>query len=390
MFPPRWHGTAFNVSYTSEPSQKTPIKYHVITSLQSFDLITDDWRTSKATYHPSDIEKIEDRKGIIYVTLNVKDGNQERTLIMDPHPGKPDNLRQALTPVCSTPKPATRFLALANVLPTFKLLEKNLTMAINKYIMNQTEKLVEVFRNMNQYSTSQKSKERESTSGALVDAFTCLFRFRYNNEDAKNSETNVASLGIDVLRSFLAVWCHAISKAASEKSTDKKSKIFFSRLVVNCANTVFSIANYLKIPYDDLAQSVRDFETSGNSDGVCRAASDLANVAEDYVHQSIQTILPLDVRDMRVMMNATLMILSGVIVGIYQQDVEDLAEKLVNYTKAVMMRDKVRDATQELDKGIEKYRQEFLCFLDGARYDEKFQFVYCVWNLHNPKSQLRL
>ena len=79
-------------------------------------------------------------------------------------------------------------------------------------------------------------------------------------------------------------------------------------------------------------------------------------------------------------MNIIVVGLSGIIVGVYQSDLDDLAEKTVNFTRELFVnKGNIQKLKQELEKSSKSYLTEMLRYLDGQRYESDFQFVYCTW-----------
>jgi hypothetical protein len=67
------------------------------------------------------------------------------------------------------------------------------------------------------------------------------------------------------------------------------------------------------------------------------------------------------------------------VVGMYASDCDALAAKAVNYIAAVAVKDRTEDARKDLIQAQTAFLKATVCLLDGRRYEEPFQWIYCVW-----------
>jgi hypothetical protein len=373
MFPPRYHGTAFTVLYSNEPFLKTPIKAHLITSLDSFELISADWRTSIQKFQPGDIDRVENKK--TSVLLAMKPGSKVTTVTLTTKPAPSDGLAAALTVVLAIPRPEVRFLALGQILPSFNFADKSQSTELQKSITEATTNLVLLF------STSKGSP---ATNGPFVDVFTCLYRIRYTNAKVPGPEPSVPDTVLAIKRHVVALWCAAIGRCAQPVETPV-AKVFFARLALNAAQTVAKAGESLGIDCDELLQATGSFAEQGAAEGVEAAAKKIGVEVEAAIDAEIEAIGAPDPGHVRFLLNLATMLLAGVIVGVYHPDVYDLAEKVVAFTKATVAKAGIEQAKRDLAQSQALYLRNMLGFLDGVRFEEPFQYVFCIWNLAVPE-----
>jgi hypothetical protein len=369
MFTPRYHGTVFNVFYSTDAAAKTAVKCHVITSFDQMELISADWKSSFQKWAPTDIDKVQANKTVVIVTL--KSGEHPQ-IFLNTKPEPCDSLMAALATVTSAPKPDVRFFALSVVLPSFRFADKNQTMTLHKVIQDHSIQLVQAF---------QITKEIVNTvSPPFADIFSCLLRFRFRNEAAQQIDRSVREMSQDVKRHLLIAWCYSIVHCA-ESPNLATAKIYFSRLALHCSRTVQKAATSLGIDVTELMQLVENFSDQNGApyDGLESAALQVAKKAQEQMDAEILKVPVCDLANLPLMHNLTVIALAACVVGMYQADLEQLAIKTVDDVKAVIARSQVDEARRNLHKYLASFLRDMLCFLDGLRYDEPFQFVFCVW-----------
>jgi hypothetical protein len=128
-------------------------------------------------------------------------------------------------------------------------------------------------------------------------------------------------------------------------------------------------------------QLVENFadQNGANYDGLESAALAVAKRAQEQMDGEIAKVPVCDLTNLPLMLNLTMVALSAAVVGMYPSDMEVLAAKTVDYAKAVIGRSQIEEARRNLMKYLATFLRDMLCFLDGLRYDEPFQFIFCIW-----------
>jgi hypothetical protein len=367
MFTPRYHGTVFNVSYSSEPTQKAAIPGHVITSLTSCDILAGDWKSSILKFQPAEVERVEAKD--IGVTVHFKAGYKVANATLVTKPVPPKKLMVALNRLTSVPKSENRFLAVLKILPTLAKTDKEQQMVLHKSIMEQAKQLIQLFHTW---------KDGLPVIGTMVDVYSCTFRLRFSNDAATPLDRNAKEVGLDIRRCLVSYWCRAIVRCL-QPADDPLGERFFGKLAVNAANTVARIGATLGLACDDLVKVVTLFESDGIREGVEAAAVKLATEVEGVLKSSTARIPALDADDWRLVLNLCVITLSGIAVNMYQADLAILAGKIVEYTQLSVEKKKTLDNRKELLIAQGNFLRDLLCLLDGERYNEPFQYIYCLW-----------
>jgi hypothetical protein len=374
MFPPRFHGTIFNVLYQSEPVQKTPIKAHVITSLESCEVISSDWKSLHAKFQPSDIERVENKKNIAVITM--KPGGKIATIYLTTKPDPCDNLVTALTQVLALHTPEIRFLALTDIIPTFQFSDKSQGIALHKAIMDQTTQLLQIF---------STPKSASSVNGSYVDVYSSLYRLRYSNRDAIPVETKARDVGSDIRRTMIVLWCNSLSKCL-QPAENQAAKTFYTRVAVNAATTISKLGSSIGIKADDLVKAANLFSAQGDGSRIEPTALQVSMLAQTELNDSVGAVPAMDLLNMQFLLNVAVVALSGIVIGMYQTDIENLATRVVDFAKRVVDKRRVEDAKRDLMTVQTKFLRDMLCLLDGKRYDEPFQHIFCLWSLRELDS----
>ena len=154
--------------------------------------------------------------------------------------------------------------------------------------------------------------------------------------------------------------------------------------------TISIAANRVGVNWDELLEATRHFAECGDISGIQPAAEKLGQAAKDNVTNRFIEIQPFDKTNLMSMLNVALVALSGLVVGLYEQDLEQLATRAVDFTKAAVSNAIMDEPKQKLNEQRSSYLTELLRFLDGERYEPSFQYVYCVWNLKSDEDIMGL
>ena len=374
MFEPRYWGTTFDVRATCDPGDK-PSVCHVVTSNDAFELISQDWKQSEHRFRAGEVVSAETNKNAVVVTM--MEGCPTKSVTLEPLvPIKRDRLQQALSTIMKEKQPAIQYLALESVLPNFRL-DKAQTMSLHKAIMDQAGKLLQSFQ-------WGKYKYSQATTGPFVDLFSCLYRFRYTNDAARDTQGNVQALDLLIRRHLIVVWCNSLCKVWQPNPKTPMSangKVFWARLATNLMNTITKVAATMSLPCDELYQAVTEFTNSGNGEGVAPAAKRLAESVKQEIDNGLRQQTPFDLTNMKMFLNITLIVMSGTIAGLYLPELEALDKEVILYTKVAVNGSDAGQARKKLDGARQRFLSELLMLLDGQRYEEPFQYVFCIWDL---------
>jgi hypothetical protein len=359
--PSRWYGTTFNVLYSNEPTQKVPIKAHLITSRDGFELISSDWKTSIQKFSPSDVDRIEPKKTIAVLTM--KPGQKMTSISLNTKPDPCDSIVAALTPVpaLSASKVDLRYLAPRLVLPHFKAPDR--IGPLHSAIVDQTTQLLQLFGAV--------------ANAAFSDVFACLLRMRQPNDQIAQADRAVASTVCDLKRWLIVTWCSAIVRCLQPAESPTQEH-FFIKLAHFCAETVAKACRGVQISSDDLSQAVGHFP-----DGVDAAVQRITREAQEALDREAARVLPFDKSGLKVVYNVALEALAGAVVGMYPSDCDALAAKAVDFTAAVATKDRMEDTRKDLSQVQTAFLKATLCLLDGRRYEEPFQWIYCLWGFRS-------
>lgn len=361
MFPRRFHGTTFNVLYSNEPSQKTPIKAHVITSLDAFEIISADWKTSIGKFQRGDIDRLESRK--TSVVMGMKPGCKVTSIVLTTKPDPSDNLNAALTQTLASSKPEIPFLALAHILPTFRFPERADDFTLHKSIMEAATQILQSFG------------VSRGVNGPFVDAFTCVYRMRFRNAAAQSHAECVRDTTNLIRRHFSAVWARAAARA-TQPAESPAGRLYFARLAHHISQMIARISG---LPCDDLVQAAAKYADTGRSDGVSEAAARVeAAIGE------LEMEAPCDRGHVVLALNFALLTLAGVVVAMYPADIDRVSQKIVDFTAAACEGTVGEDKKAALVQVQVAYLRDMLGLLDGRRYDDVFQWPFALWVLQAP------
>jgi hypothetical protein len=371
MFPARYHGTTFDVTYLSDPAQKVPTRAHLITSRDSFELISLDWKTPILTCPAAELASVESKKNSAILTFKPNSKLTQFSLSTKPEPLEP--LVAALTQIFALPRTEPRFLALRTILPSFKFAEEAQTKAAQKGIREQTAQFMQAFCS---------SAGSIAVNGAFVDVFSCVFRMRYRNESVQPVDASVKALGQDVRRHLISLWCSGILKCL--KPTDSaNAKLFYSRLATNAVQTVGKAASRVGISCDDLVKAMVAFAEPSGKEAIEAAAKRIAKEANEASERELARKAPFDLGQLPLLLNLAVIVLAGIAGGMYAVDVDALAEKVVDFTQAVLAGGRAEEKKRALLQEQNIFLRDFVSRLDGQRYDEPFQFIFCIWGLRS-------
>lgn len=368
MFPQNYHGTIFNVSYNiPENGNKDFINCHLITSLKSFDLIKSDWKSVIMTVDIDSIANITTKGNL--VIMDMINNYKFPQIIIDGSTSK--KLPDALKKVLSIPKQEIRFLALSLVLPTFNFPDRSGSITLHKNLMELSKEILNIFKPSEIYTTF-----KTSVSGSFVDLLSCGFRIRYSNTDSGINKVSCFSL--DVEKRILYLWTKTLIKIMESKINYKD--LFYARITENIIDTILMISNRLSINSEDLSMARNKFTECGEFKSVLSSSKKIIKNINELDEKTLQSDPPFSMDYLELIMNIIVVGLSGIIVGVYQSDLDDLAEKTVNFTRELFVnKGNIQKLKQELEKSSKSYLTEMLRYLDGQRYESDFQFVYCTW-----------
>jgi hypothetical protein len=368
MFAPRWFGTTFNVQYASDHTMRKPVKGHLITNSETIDIIAPDWQSVAEQISVLDIDRV-DGKGTT-VTVFMKLGYRYPVLTLNCAPEPCAHLQEAVTPLPSIPRAEPYQLLSGAVIRSFK---SHAPGQLPKAVLAEVKQLFQLLRGS------------VAEHGPLIDAFVCAYRMRFTNDGAAQVEQSVQTMSSDLRRSLLVHWCASLVRAL-QPTQDPISSHFQNAMALCLGATIEKVAKSLSSYCEDLNRALQPDTFTAHPEMVQNAARRLGQEAQDGMDKEARSVPPNDTGAAKLLLTPLLIMLSGAIAGMYNQDLEDFARAIVAYTVAVLERGTVETVRAEL---LEKQNQlllDLLRFLDGFRYREKFQWIYCVWGLRTATA----
>ncbi|OHT16380.1 hypothetical protein TRFO_13231 [Tritrichomonas foetus] len=378
MFSPKYHGTTFDVIYgTTEAQLRDNNRYHLVTSLDRFDLISDDWKEKTMTFYPSDIDGNSFKKSKTWLSVYTKSNG---TIYLDARPNPSDKLCEALTPILNIPNPEIRFLALPCILPSFNFSDQRGTMMLHKCIMEQSSQILTSFH------AQLENVNTRNISGAFVDLYSCAYRMRYNDNSAHDSANTTQKFSLDIKRYMIKIWCEAVLRAGQSLTSNDQTNdpLYYIIIIASAVDTISTASEGLNLNLSSLlaaSQNLKQTQQPNDVKPVLAAVAQLLREVENALDQGYLADPPFDKANLISILNMVIIALSGFIVGIYQYDLDRIAERVVEYTRAIVNQANAEDARKLMNSERQTFLTELLRFLDGGRYDNTFQYVYCVWDL---------
>jgi hypothetical protein len=154
---------------------------------------------------------------------------------------------------------------------------------------------------------------------------------------------------------------------------------------MNASATLAKVAAPLGINCEELLQAVSGFADRGVADGIVPAAQAVAAEAQREIDADIAKTPTCDQGHWLLMLQFALYTIAGLVVGMYQFDIDVLTEQVVEYTNAALAKQQIDAKRRELFMAKDVYLKDLLQFLDGKRYDKEFQFIFAVFQLPNPE-----
>jgi hypothetical protein len=341
MLPSRWFGRTFDVLYSNDPSQRTPIKVHLITSRDSFELISADWKTSFQRFRVSDLSGIESHGTSVVLTMSANHKFSSVTLNM--RPKSPESLVQALTAVPIRPES---------------------TIALSPLLQNSQPDLIEETRSLLQTLGCDPP-----VNLVFVEAVACLVRCHLQEGQPEKPDT--------VICGFQRFMIGALSKAilrAVQKADSSNVVSFYGDIARGCARTIVKLAPALSIFVADLIDAIEKFP-----EGVGECAGRIRTEAENVVGKEAVMTSPHRQTGLQIVKQLVLTLLAAVTVGMYQVDCVAFSAKIFDFVTALQDQRKRDEATREVLAAQTRFLGMLLCFMDGRRCEEDFYWMFCVW-----------
>jgi hypothetical protein len=212
----------------------------------------------------------------------------------------------------------------------------------------------------------------------LVDIFECLYRFRFTNDAGQQIDEAVSHCSMDVVRYVIVSWGAAVVECSKPQDTPVK-KAYFGRLAVACGRTMDRAAKSLGWECEDLVTALGELEKGKTVGGIADLAQRAVERAKQELDTGLTEVPAVDSWNWKLFLNSTVAVLSATLVGMFEAEIERFVLKAVEYAKGVVMRTGKEDGRIKLLKSQRRFLKDLLYFLDAARYDDIFQYVYCVW-----------
>ena len=377
MFSQEYHGTIFNVCYgASENQLKENNRGHIVTTVDHFDLISEDWKEKIETIYTSDINMSIFRKSRTAMCIGTKSNVLH---YYDMKPRTSDKLCEALKPVMEIPEPEVKYLSTTNILPTFNISDGNKISEIHLKTVDRCNELLSILSSTSERNTLLKKPSSKHES--FVDIFTCGLRLRYNSFDSDKS-SNFAQ---EILRQMIRIWLLGISRAAysMNKSNDPN---YYSKLISNCIATISKIAKVLSIDIEDLTNAAKITLENGIINPLILEANKVAQQNQAFLENAFKNDPSQNQQYVYYVINIVIIAYAAEIVGLHQYDIQKLAEKFVDLTRAIVHKTNISDVGKIFEEEKQTFQMELLRYLDGERYEHDFQYIYCVWDLNAPAA----
>jgi hypothetical protein len=355
MLPARWYGTTFNVLYSNEPSQKTPMKLHLVTSRDGFDLISLDWKASVQRFRTPDVDSVEAKGTTAVLTMNPN--HKFTTVFLNTRPESCASIVEALTvqsPALSSSTDASP-RALRVVIPSFNLPAGKIAQ-LQGFLVDETQQLL------------QAVECQTTVNSALVDAFTCVLRGRYSDDHVQNPDHAAKSAMLDLKSFLITTWCGGILKCIEGARSPPAAK-WYAMIAEGCAQTVSKVGKGLSILCDDLMRALPSFP-----EGVAAAANRIRREANALSERGAAERPLHEPAALGVMCQLTVTLLAGIVVGMYRIDCDAMAAEVVQFTKTLGAHPNAVLQAQS------RFIRAITCFMDGKRCHSAFHWVFCVWD----------
>lgn len=372
MLNPKYRGSTFDIVYSDNENifkGKESYHCHLMTDTSFFNLVSDNWKTILRRVPCIDIDRVEIKKSCVMVQMKPT-YNQPVLFLNSVIPEKTRELLDALNVVQSVPSHETRYLSLPVVLPTFKI-DKNCIMKLHTTVVTQCASIL----------TTVKSPTKQS--GALVDIFECLYRMRFPDSLSMNSSHNVPGLMADIYRHMLIYYSSAIIRCMNCIPRQPQLGGYFVNIATQAASTVSTVATCIGISFMDLSQAIANLQNYGPLEAVIQACDRIAEEAKRGYDNSLFHAAPFDMNNLEYVMNTIIMAIAGFACGMYQEDVDDLASKTVDYTRNVVLHQNASAPIDDFHKSRKSYAIEMLRLYDGRPFDPQYHHVYVVFNLED-------
>lgn len=369
MFPPKYAGTVFNV-YLSEPDVKgkETLKCHIITEPDNINLISNDWKNVIRKIPVADVERAELRKNI--VALIMKGQPKPTTTLLDTKPDPPNKLHAALSIVQSEQKVDLSHKGLSFVIPTMNLPDKSKQMVLHKRIIDCCKDILAKFR------------APIDNCGALIDIFTCVYRYRYSDSACAQDEKNTNQLAMDIRRQIAVTYGRAIMRSMQALNQLHEEANYFITVAVGASEFVKTACEGCGINSYELHQVVQQLKDIGDtmSQNVFQAAERIVQEAQNAYDISISQEPPFYPEDLNGMISAFIFLLGGTMVNLYKYDGDILADRALEFAHSTSLKLTRNDPKNNFKMARRNYCLELLRFMDGRRYDPSFAHVYAIFN----------
>jgi len=359
-FASQFCGSVFHISlHRGESRSKDPAKCHIVMSKDLISIISPDWKTSLFQISPAAFISVTKKEND--VILKFKHEQKATSVLIETN--KPDKIINALTVETTKPTQQPACLAVNKLLPTYQNLKSNLQQ-LNDAITGLSQQLLALF-------TSQKTYVHH-----FADMLHSLYRLRFDESSSVRIQENIEVLSLELKRQLLVMWCSAISKA-SRFQIEPNAFEYFIRIIVNSSSDMATIAESIGANFTDLFTSVAHMSETGDAGSILPSLEHVKAESMTILNQSRSRVPVAYPQLYTLILNASLVALSGQIVQLFQIDIERLSTLAIDFARAAINRQINNESFEEMKKGIEIMANEMLRLLDAKRYDPEFHYVYC-------------
>ena len=361
VFPPDSYGSVFHVIFHRGDSKtKEGIKGHVIITKDSASILSQDWKSTLATIPVTQVHSNEQKGEDVYLHTRLE--NRQTSFIFECH--KADKLVKALTPVPEKQKKDVEYLSAKAIMPTFQDIKFN-------QILEAAAQFTKKF------FTPFGSKQLPPN---VADMIVCMYRARFPNSMSGNLQRNIDLLLTSLRREFLQDWCIALVRSCKFK-VEPNAFEYFVRIIVNSASDIAIVAEGLQTNCTDLLTSIAQMSETGDAAPIVTAAEQIRAHIAVAVEQAYKDAPPQNVAFSDLMMKITLVLFCGIMVQIFQADIDKLSKRAVEFCYAVSHNKPTDDPLKFLKKALDSFANELLRFMDAKRYDAEFHYVFVAFTI---------
>jgi hypothetical protein len=343
------------------------MKAQLLTTRDRLEFVSSNWQSTCDQIPVTDIVRVEGKGNSIVLSLRL--GCRYSTVTLIPTAAAYDRLLQAVS--------ADDGVRVEERVPVCKVVIDSFMgqpgQVLYKELEDESRQLFQLLRG------------RIIESESFVDVLLCGYRMRFANDLGLQREQAVQLMGMDVKRWIIVNWCDALLRAI-QPANEPIAVSFRNAIAVNIAATIEKVASNVGLWVNPLKEAMEAANFPGNPGLAEKAAKSLKQEAVEGIEKDLRMNPPNDTGALRFLEAPIVIAASAAAIEMYEQDLEEFARVVVDYTSAVMERSQVDPARSALLERKNALLKDLLRFLDGQRYGSNFQWIYCVWGLRTTSD----